>query len=71
MSDILIRALRGECERIKTGRRPVVLIPGQIEIPLAVFREQVMRFEANLCKELQERYPDPARNKTFQGLFAV
>jgi hypothetical protein len=46
-------------------------IPGQIEVPLAVFREQVERFEANLSKELQERYPDLARNQTFQELFAV
>jgi len=46
-------------------------IPDQIEVPLAVFREQVERFEANLSKELQEKYPDLARNKTFQELFAV
>jgi hypothetical protein len=46
-------------------------IPGQIEVPFAVFREQVERFEANLSKELQERYPDLARNQTFQELFAV
>jgi hypothetical protein len=46
-------------------------IPGQIEVPLVVFREQVERFEASLRKELQERYPALARNQTFQELFAV
>jgi hypothetical protein len=46
-------------------------IPGQIEVPLAVFRKQVERFEAKLSKEMQEKYPDLARNEAFRGLFAV
>lgn len=46
-------------------------IPDQIEVPLVVFQDQVKRFEVQLSKEMQEKYPDLARNEAFQGLFAV
>ena len=46
-------------------------LPVQIEVPLALFLEQVERFEARLSKDMQEKYPDLARNEAFRGLFAV